>query len=52
MQKQVFPPIDVTVKNLQISDVVPSLARNTPAMPRVASAAKHKLRGFFLPGFL
>jgi hypothetical protein len=50
MQNQVHPPIEPSAKNLQTNAVEPSLARNTPAMPMVASAAKHKLRGFFLPG--
>lgn len=47
-----YPPIDRPAKNLQSVAVMPSLARNTPAMPMVALAAKHKLRGFFCPEFL
>ncbi|WP_223415954.1 MULTISPECIES: hypothetical protein [unclassified Pseudomonas] len=50
MQNLANPPIYLSAKNLQSEAVEPSLARNTPAMPMVASAAKHKLSGFFLPG--
>jgi hypothetical protein len=50
MQNLAYPLIDLSAKNLQSEAVLPSLRRNTPAMPIVASAAKHKLSGFFLPG--
>ncbi|ELQ8316648.1 MULTISPECIES: hypothetical protein [Pseudomonadaceae] len=40
-----------TVPNILQNDaVVHNLSRNTPAMPMVASAATHKLSGFFMPG--
>jgi hypothetical protein len=38
------------VKALQKAGRLPNLCGNTPAMPLVASAAKHKLCGFFMPG--
>jgi len=44
-------PLIITVPNpLQNAAVVHTLSRNTPAMPMVASAATHKLSGFFMPG--
>jgi hypothetical protein len=44
-------PHIITVPNpLQNTAVVHNLSRNTPAMPMVASAATHKLSGFFMPG--
>jgi hypothetical protein len=39
-----------TMPNLLQNDaLVHNLSRNTPAMPMVASAATHKLSGFFMP---
>ena len=35
---------------LQKNGQLTSLCGNTPAMPLVASVAKHKLCGFFMPG--
>ena len=44
-------PLITAVPNiLQNGTAMPNLPRNTPAMPMVASAAKHKLSGFFMPG--
>lgn len=44
-------PLIITVPNpLQNTAAVHTLSRNTPAMPMVASAATHKLSGFFMPG--
>lgn len=44
-------PLIITAPNpLQNAAVVHTLTRNTPAMPMVASAATHKLSGFFMPG--
>ncbi|MDG6399673.1 hypothetical protein QCD79_06675, partial [Pseudomonas quasicaspiana] len=44
-------PLVTAVPNiLQNRASVHNLSRNTPAMPMVASAAKHKLSGFFMPG--
>lgn len=44
-------PLIITVPNpLQNAAVVHTLQRNTPAMPMVASAATHKLSGFFMSG--
>lgn len=44
-------PLIITVPNpLQNDAVMHNLSRNTPAMPMVASAATHKLSGFFMPG--
>lgn len=44
-------PLIITVPNpLQNAALVHTLSRNTPAMPMVASAATHKLSGFFMPG--
>lgn len=41
----------ITVPNpLQNTAVMHTLSCNTPAMPMVASAATHKLSGFFMPG--
>lgn len=48
--KTAFALITAMPNILQISAAVPNLSRNTPAMPMVASAAKHKLSGFFMPG--
>jgi hypothetical protein len=48
--KPLYLRIPVTLKTLQNDASVHNLPRNTPAMPMVASAAKHKLSGFFLPG--
>ena len=35
---------------LQRHVIVPNIISNTPAMPMVASAAMHKLSGFFMRG--
>ena len=44
-------PLIITVPNpLQNTAMVHNLSRNTPAMPMVASAATHKLSGFFMSG--
>ena len=44
-------PLITAVPNfLQNDALVNNLSRNTPAMPMVASAATHKLSGFFMPG--
>ncbi|WP_216598425.1 hypothetical protein, partial [Pseudomonas savastanoi] len=44
-------PFITAVPNiLQNGTAMPNILRNTPAMPMVASAAKHKLSGFFMPG--
>lgn len=44
------PLITAMPNILQNDTAMPNLPRNTPAMPMVASAAKHKLSGFFMPG--
>ena len=44
------PLIAAVPNTLQNDTAMPNLPRNTPAMPMVASAAKHKLSGFFMPG--
>ncbi|WP_139326690.1 hypothetical protein [Pseudomonas flexibilis] len=49
-RQKVFPAITAVPNTLQNDALVHNLARNTPAMPMVASAATHKLSGFFMPG--
>jgi len=44
-----FPRVGQALKTLPSCPVLPILSRNTPAMPMAASAAMHKLSGFFLP---
>jgi hypothetical protein len=47
---QTIPFIAGHAKVLQKVGRLPNLRRNTPAMPLVASVAKHKLCGFFMTG--
>ena len=50
MHFQTFSLITPYIKSLQKTGPLPNLCGNTPAMPLVASVAKHKLCGFFMPG--
>lgn len=48
--KTAFPLMTAAPNILQNHAALHSLSRNTPAMPMAASAATHKLSGFFMTG--
>lgn len=48
--KDAYPLITAVPNILQTDAVLHNLSCNTPAMPMVASAATHKLSGFFMLG--
>jgi hypothetical protein len=49
MHFPVFSPLSAPPRALQKPGQLHNLLGNTPAMPLVAPATKHKLCGFFMP---